>query len=107
VILDRLVASLEKGPLLTSCRKRHPAAGHLLVSYVLAGRDPLGRLAAKGGLTAICTGSLADAPLGRCVADEIARSLATAALPAEVLNYTKIRRYDFDAISDRVAVRAR
>jgi hypothetical protein len=107
VVLDQLVAELEAGPLLTSCRKRHPAAGHLLVSYVLAGRDPLGRPAAKGGLTTICTGSLAETPLGRCVADEIARALATAALPADVLNYTKNRRYDFDAGSDRVAVRAR
>ena len=95
-ILDGLVAQLEAGPLLTSCRKRHPAAGHLLVSYVLAGRDPLGRPAAKSGLTTICTGSLADTPLGRCVADEIARALATAAVPGDVLGYTKNRRYDFD-----------
>jgi hypothetical protein len=107
MILDRLVGKLEAGPLLASCHKLHPAAGHLLVSYVLAGRDPLGRPAAKSGLTTIYTGSLAERPLGRCVADEIARALATTSLPAEVLNYTKVRRYDFEAGSDRVTIHSR
>jgi hypothetical protein len=107
MILDRLVGKIETGPLLTGCQERHPAAGHLLVSYVLAGRDPLGRPAAKSGLTTIYTGSLAETPLGRCVADEVARALATAALPAEVLNYTKVRRYDFEPSSGRVIVHSR
>jgi hypothetical protein len=106
-ILDRLVAEIEAGPMLATCRKRHPATGHLLVNYVLAGRDPLGRPAARIGLSAVCTGSLAESPLGRCIADELERALASATLPAEFLNWTKIRRYDFDASSNRVTIRAR
>jgi hypothetical protein len=107
VIVERLVAEVEAGPLLSGCHKQHPAAGHLLVSYALAGRDPLGRAARKGGLSAICTGSLAETPLGRCVADELGRVLAAASLPAEVLNWTKSRRYDWTADGDKPTIRAR
>jgi hypothetical protein len=55
----------------------------------------------------VVTGSLAETALGRCVADEIQHALAAAALPAEVLNYTKNRRYDWTPGSDQVAIRAR
>jgi phage tail protein X len=106
-IVERLVAEVEAGPLLESCHKQHPAAGHLLVSYVLAGRDPLGRAAKKGGLSVICTGSLAETPLGRCVAEELGRTMASAALPAEVLNWTKNRRYDWTVDKDTASIRAR
>jgi hypothetical protein len=106
-LLEHLVSALERGPIFDACHRQHPAAGHLLVSYHLAGRDPLGRAAKQGGLTTVVTGSLADTALGRCVAGELERAMATAALPAEVLNYTQTRRYDWAPDSDRVVVHAR
>jgi len=106
-IVDRLIADIETGPLLETCHKQQPSSGHLLVTYVLAGRDPLGRAAKKGGLSVVCTGSLAETPLGRCVCEGVERAMAVTTLPAEVLNRTRSRRYDWVAGSDRPTLRAR
>ena len=67
----------------------------------MGGRSPL-----VCGLLVI-TGSLADAPIGRCFSEQLSRALVAVALPAEVLNHTLHRRYDWVAGSDKVAIRAR
>jgi hypothetical protein len=107
VIVDGLVAALEAGPAFATCHHQHPKAGHLLVSYVLAGKDPLGRPARKPGLSTVITGSLADTPLGRCLAAELEGALATRTVPADTLNWTRTRRYDWGTTGDQPAARDR
>jgi hypothetical protein len=94
-VLARVVRELETRPFFDSCYAQHPARGHLLVSYDLPGDTALGEPGPRGGIEAHYTGSLADSPLGRCLADELGRALTGLTLPENRLHAVHTSRYDW------------
>jgi len=94
-VLAKLVADINRRPFLADCHTRHPAAGHLLVRYVLPSCEARAPRTAAHQIHLEYSGSLADTPLARCLNEHLAAAVAAAALPAEVLGAYRDERYDW------------
>jgi hypothetical protein len=93
--LRKLVAELEASPGFSACETKNPgAAGQLRIRFLLAGVDDVDP-EHPGKITADYGGALADTPLARCIADEAARTVLSASLPADITGATLYEHYDF------------
>jgi RNA polymerase sigma-70 factor (ECF subfamily) len=82
--LKKLVTAFQASGALGSCYARHPQAGTLRVQLLVPKTGDKNEDGDEGKIAVRYASSLDGTPAGRCIADEIARTILAAPLPAPI-----------------------